>query len=293
MMLFFANFIWGIGYPLYNMAMPGYIKPLQMLTLSTIATAILTIIAIPFESKSARAQRVEHKDILAFVGAALLIAVFRKGLLMFGLSMTSAIDCAIIATLNPIVVLVFSVIIGYEAFSRRKLLGVLLGMVGAIGVILAGGKGAHVSSGVVGNLLVVLCAFMAAIYTLWFKSLLKRFEPVVVLRWMFLLAAVVVVPIGWKPLMEWDYSAMPKHLWFVIGYLAIMTTYIPNLLLQSGLKKLPPTITSVYTYVQPATAVTLSIILGIDKLHYNTAIYGSLILLGVWIVVRAQRAQGK
>lgn len=288
-MVFGANLIWGLGYPLYNMAMPHYIEPYQMLTLSTIATALLTLLAIPFEGAKAKQQSVARRDILTFVGAALLIAVGRKGILMLGLSMTSAIDCAIIATLNPVVVLIFSALLGFEIFTRGKLFGVILGLAGAVGVILSGANGAHATSGVEGNLLIVLCAILAAVYMLWFKSLLKRYEPIVALRWMFLLAAVAVVPFGVKPMMEWDYSQIPTKVWFAIAYLAIMTTYIPNLLLQSGLRRLQPTVTSVYTYVQPATAVIFSIALGIDKLRVETAIFGALIFAGVWIVIRAQR----
>lgn len=214
-------------------------------------------------------------------------------MLLFGLSMTSSIDGSIIGTISPVVVLVISVVVGYESFSSRKVFGMLLGFLGAVGVIMMGGKGSHAESGMVGNLMILLCAFIAAIYMIWFKSLLQRYEPIVLLRWMFCISAVVVAPIGMKSLLEVDTSGWTPQIWWAVVYLVVMPTYIPNLMLTSGLSRVSPTVSSIYTYIQPTVAVAISVIFGIDKLHMLTLLFALMIFVGVGVVISAPPVEKK
>ncbi len=287
--LFTANLIWACGYPLYKFVLPTYIKPLPLFTATVIFTALLSIGSLLFQDSSKPRERLERGDIWAIVGAALLIAVIRKEMLIFGLSMTSPIDGSIIATISPIVVLVISVVVGLERFSMQRIIGIVLGFWGAIGVILTGSRGSNADTGMLGNLLILICAFISAIYVVWFKSLLRRYSPMFILRWMFCVAAVVSIPIGIKPLLEVDTSGWDHRVWLAVIYLVTMPTYIPNLLLTSGLKRVPPTVASIYTYVQPTFAVLISVAFGLDKLQLATVLFAALIFSGVGIVIASQR----
>lgn len=285
--LFFCNLIWACAYPSYNFVMPKFIEPLPLLTITLTVTALISLISLVRHNKESR--RVERGDILAIVGAALLIAFLRKGMLMFGLSMTSPIDGSIISTISPVIVFVISVIVGLEGFSSRKALGVLLGFGGAIGVILSGNSAESGGSGMLGNFFVLMCALISAIYVIWFKGLLKKYDPTTLLRWMFCIAAVVVLPIGFDSVTKVDFESFTPPVWFAFSYLVIMPTYTPNLLLTWGLERVQPTVASIYTYVQPAVAVIISISLGLDKLNLMTALFGILIFSGAWIVITAPK----
>ncbi len=104
------------------------------------------------------------------IGAALLIGVIRKVLLMYGLSRTSPIDGSIIDTITPLLVLLISVVLGIDKFTRLKIAGLVLGMAGAVGVVLLGASGGHTHSGLVGNLMIAGCALATSCYMVWFKS---------------------------------------------------------------------------------------------------------------------------
>ncbi len=280
--LLLCNLIWACAFPIYNFMMPTYIKPLPMLTATLIFTGLVSLTSLFFRKPSD--QRIEREDILKIIFASLLIAVLRKGLLMGGLSLTSPIDGSIISTITPVVVLVVSILVGFEGFSRRKSLGVLLGFGGALGVILTG-SGNGGDAGALGNIMILLCAFISAIYMVWFKSLLQRYSPLTILRWMFCIAAIAIIPFGIEPLMKVDTTHWNTHIWLAFAYLVIMPTYIPNLLLTSALKKVQPTVTSIYTYVQPLVAVTISVTMGLAKLHPLTILFGAMIFVGVGVVI--------
>ncbi|MFI3289753.1 MAG: DMT family transporter [Rikenellaceae bacterium] len=280
-----CNLIWACSYPLYNLVMPSHIKPLPLFTATVIVTALMSLTSL----LSSKRDHVEKEDMMAIVGAALLIALLRKGMLLFGLSLTSSVDGSIISSLAPVAVLVISVVAGVERFSGRKAMGILLGLGGAIGVVLSGGGNSHSDSGMVGNILILLCAFISAVYMVWFKGLLKKYEPMTLLRWMFCVTAIVMTPFGLDSLMNVDTSKYTIHIWLAIAYLVFMPTYIPNLLLTSALKKVSPTVTSIYYYVQPTVAVAISVCMGLDTLRLTTIIFAALIFSGVGIVISTQR----
>ncbi|MFI3278566.1 MAG: DMT family transporter [Rikenellaceae bacterium] len=276
-----ANLIWAFAYPLYSLVMPRHINAEAMLCATLICTAILSLIPLLWK----KGEKVHRRDIAPLVGAAILIAIIRKGMLLLGVSMTSPIDASIISTISPIVVLIISVVIGIDSFNSRKIIGLLAGTVGAVGVILTGVSPSHAGSSMMGNILVLICAFITAIYIVWFKSLLKRYEPLTILRWTFCIAAILYTPFGIEPLLKSDLSGLePLHLAALL-YAIIMPTYIPNLLQNYALQYVQPTISSIYTYLRPLVAGAITIYMGLDTPQFDTIIYALLIFFGVGVVI--------
>lgn len=108
---------------------------------------------------------------------------------------------------------------------------------------------------------------------------------------MFCITAIVVLPFGIDDLSHLDTSNWSTHVWLAIAYLLIVPTYLPNLLLTTGLQHVPPTVTSIYTYVQPVVAVTISVLVGLDKLHLWTMLFAILIFTGVGVVISSTKSQ--
>ncbi len=300
LLLFSGNFIWACAYPLYKLVLNIHIEPLALYTMTMFVTAIIALSSLGWdahrqggkggkEGEEATKHSIDREDIFKVILAALLIAVIRKEMLMFGLSMTSPIDGSIIATLTPIAVLIMSVVMGMERFSKYRLLGVMLGMAGAVGIILSGSSKIDsldaVTARMWGNLMIMGCAFISAIYMVWFKKLLQKYDPVTLLRWIFCIAAVLMVPIGFKSVVHTDFASFNTKTWLAVGYLVILPTYLPNLMLTTALRHVTPTTTSIYTYVQPVVAVGLSIAMGIDKLNFDTLLFGAVLLAGVGLVL--------
>ncbi len=279
-----TNLAWAIAYPMYHMVLPNYVNPLAILTATLIISAFFSLVSLLWSPR----ERVARGDILALVGGALLIAVVRKGLLIYALSKTTPIDGSIISTFTPIVVLVISIVIGIERFSLNKIIGLLLGLGGAIGVILTSNHGgAHSNTAFLGNVMVLGCAIISAIYMVWFKSLLKRYSPATVMRWMFCVSAIVVAPFGMKSLLATNFTAMPPHILIATAYVMIIPTYIPNLLLNYALKYVQPTVSGTYTYLQPIVATVVSVALHLDTPRWETMLFAVGIFIGVGIVIRS------
>lgn len=219
--LILSYVIWAVNYPLYKVIMPHYISPYAMTMLVVGVAALLafgSMLFVPIEP-------VRRQDILKLVAAAALMGIAKKLFLMVGIQHTSPIDASIIATLGPILVLVISVMFLVDRFTPMKVLGMALGLAGALVVILSG-SGMQAPSDKLGGDAVVLLAIVASSFSMvWLKELIMRYKPVTLLRWIYPVAAVMMLPIGLGPLLRTDFSAMPAHVAWDRG-LCCRRTYV-------------------------------------------------------------------
>lgn len=280
-----CNIVWACDYPFYNLLLGKYIEPLAMVTASLVVAALLSWVPRLWEER----EQIERRDWGIIFIAALLMGVVRKVMMMFGLSLTSPIDGAIIATLSPLLVLVVSVAAGIDRLSVRKIVGLIVGMAGAVAVIVTSGSAHHEKSGLVGNLMMICSATVTALYMVFFKRLVAKYRITTLLRAIYTISAIVIFPIGIESVIKSDFTDMNTHLWLAAAFVLIVPTYLPNLLLNYSLKFVQPTVSSTYTYIQPVLAVTLSVAMGLDVLHIDTAIFALLLFVGVGLVISSYR----
>ena len=281
--LLVCNVLWAMDYPFYNIVLPHYVHPMAMVSASLVATALFSLVPLLWQ----KAEKVERADIRKLIGAALLIGVLRKVFIMYGLSMTSPIDGSIIDTIVPLLVLALSVLLGMDRFTRLKITGLVLGMAGAVAVVLAGASSLHAHSHLWGNMMIFLCACVTSVYMVWFKRLIAKYRITTVLRWLYCAAAVMALPFGIGPIVHTDFAAIARHVLFPTLFVLTVPTYVPNLMLNYALKTVQPTVSSIYTYLQPVLAIAISVGMGLDKLHADTVIFALVIFVGVGLVLRS------
>lgn len=280
-----CNIVWACDYPFYNLLLGRYIEPLAMVTASLVVAALLSWIPRLWESP----QTIERSDWGIIFIAALLMGVARKVMMMFGLSRTSPIDGAIIATIVPLLVLLVSVIARIDRLTARKTVGLIIGMAAAVAVIMTSNTPTHDKSGLWGNVMMICSATVTALYMVFFKRLVAKYRITTLLRAMYTISAIVMFPIGIESVVKSDFTGMNTHLWAAAAFVLIVPTYLPNLLLNYSLRFVEPTVSSIYTYIQPVLAVSLSVAMGLDVLHLDTALFAVVLFAGVWMVISSYR----
>lgn len=279
--LILSYVIWAVNYPLYKVIMPHYISPYAMTMLVVGVAALLafgSMLFVPIEP-------VRRQDILKLVAAAALMGIAKKLFLMVGIQHTSLIDASIIATLGPILVLVISVMFLVDRFTPMKVLGMALGLAGALVVILSGNGMQAPSDKLEGNAVVLLAIVASSFSMVWLKELIMRYKPITLLRWIYPVAAVMMLPVGLGPLLRTDFSAMPAHVAWIVAYVAVVPTFGPNYLLIYSLHYVKPTISSVYFYLEPVIATAISVAMHMDTLSWDRALASLAVFAGVLLVV--------
>lgn len=280
-----CNIIWACDYPFYNLVLGRYISPMAMVTASLVIAALFSLVPMLWETR----ERVAPSDRLKILGAAMLMGVARKLCMMFGLANTSAIDGSIIGTTTPLLVLVLSVIVGVDRFTKMKVFGLLLGLAGTLAIILSSGSATHTQSSVWGNMLIFISSCVSASYMVLCKRLVGKYRVTTVLRWIYCASAFVMLPIGVDDMLKIDFSGMNTEILLASLFVLIVPTYLPNLLLNYSLRIVAPTASSIYAYIQPVVAVGLSVAMGLDKLHPDTLLFALVIFVGVALVVASYR----
>lgn len=278
---FIASTIYGVSFTIAKDVMPLYIKPFGFIVLR-VSGAMLLFWLISF---SIPKEKIVFNDFIriffmAFFGVALNMLTFFKGL-----SLTTPINGSVIMTTTPIIVLIFSFIILKENITARKIIGILLGMTGAIALITYGPKAEFNAPNIKwGNFLVFVNAASYGLYLIVAKPLLKKYHPFHLIKWMYLMGFIMVLPFGLSDIQQASWDLMPLNALLKIGFIVFFTTFLTYLFNIMALRHLKATTLSVFLYLQPLVATIYAIIVGSDILTAIKLIAASLIFLGVYLV---------
>ncbi|MGB0176898.1 MAG: DMT family transporter [Owenweeksia sp.] len=274
--------IYGLNYSIAKDVMPGYISPRTFILVRAVgATALFWLTARIFHW-----ERVKRRDL----GRMALCGVFgvacNQMLFFEGLNLTTPISAAVIMTANPILVLVMSAVILKESLRPSRVVGIVLGIAGALFLITRGGQVADImdSDKSLGNLLVLLNAASYAAYLVLVKPLMRKYEAITVIRWVFLFGLIMVLPFGWPHFGDIQWTQMPTGIIWKVAFVVLCTTYMAYLLNVFALKTVTSTTVSFYIYLQPLFAALTAIALGKDEITLVLCLSALLLFAGVYLV---------
>lgn len=275
-----ANLIYGLNYIAAKSVMPVHIKPFAFLSLRSVVTAALFWVTSLFIPK----EPVNRKDLLYLFGCSFFGVVFNQGLFLVGLNMTTPANSAIILSTNPVFAFVFAAILLKEKITFLKGTGLAMGLSGVLMLILQNGTPSVESSTFLGDICSLGNAVSWAFYTVIIKRMLEKYHPVTVMKWTFVFGMLANVPAGYREWSTMDWTSIPLIAWIEIGFVVIFATYLGYILNMFGLRRLSPTVVSIYTYTQPLIAAYVASLLGQDHINPVMVISALLIFAGVFVV---------
>jgi drug/metabolite transporter (DMT)-like permease len=148
----------------------------------------------------------------------------------------------------------------------------------------------------IGISLAILSVLTWAIYLIITRNVASKYSPVTQMKYVFLISAIVTVPIAIPELpmnalytSAWGWDGVVEMLFIVLGATALGYFLIPF-----AMKYLQATTVSIYTNLQPVIASFVAIMIGQDVLTWDKPVAGILVLLSAYIVtvVTAKDAKG-
>jgi drug/metabolite transporter (DMT)-like permease len=275
-----ANIIYGVNYSIAKAVMPGYIKPLALVSMRSLFAAGLFWITSLFLPK----ETVSRKDLLYLLGCSFFGVVINQILFLAGLNLTSPINSSIIISTNPIFAFVFAALILKENITFLKGSGLAIGLSGVLLLILQNGTPDLASSTFLGDVFTMINTISWALYTVIIKRMLEKYHPVTVMKWTFFFGMFTTIPAGYSQWSTMDWSSIPVKGYLSIGFVIVFATYLGYLLISFGLRRLSPTIVSTYTYINPIIAAYLASLMGQDHIDLVMVISALLIFTGVFVV---------
>lgn len=277
--LFIVNLFYGAGFTVSKLVMPQFIKPFGFIFIRVSVTTCLFFIIHRWWLK----ENVEKKDWWLLFVCGLFGVVINQEMFFLGLSITTPINAALIMIMTPILVFVISFFMAHEKATWQKILGLCLGLCGAL-VILAG-KGFNFSSStLLGDLFIFINATSYAVYLVIVRPLMKKYHPLTVIKWVFFFGLIPVSAFGWNQFSEISWSSFSSTIWASVAFIVICTTFLAYLLNMLALREVHSSVVGAYIYLQPILASVISILLKKDEMSFQKIISATLIFSGVYMV---------
>ncbi len=274
-----ANLIYALNYTIAKDIMPYYIQPSGFIFLRVLGGCLLFFILYSIKIK----EKVLKKDLFLFSICGLLGVATNQLFFFNGLNLTTPINAAIIMTITPIIVIIFSSIVLKEKIISQKILGVVFGLTGACVLILNEGRISLNNSYMIGNIFILINATSYALYLVLVKPLMERYNPITVMTYIFSFGLVFVMPFGINEFNSIDWSIFSDVIIIKVIYVVVFTTFFAYLLNAFALKKLSPSSVSIYIYLQPLLASLIAILLKSDSINSVKIIATIFIFLGVFL----------
>lgn len=253
---------------------------------SAVACVIFWMISPFFKS-----EKVSPKDLLILAGGAFFGMSFNQLSFSIGLTSTTTIDAAIISSLTPIFVLIMAAFLLKEPITGKKAIGVLIGMAGALLIVFSQGNNGG-SSTFKGLALTTIAGISYALYLIINRSVVRKYSPMTISKWMFLFATILLIPFCFNNLIDSRLftEPAPMSVYMQVAFTAIGASFLSYLLVPVSLKYIRPTTVSMYNYLQPLVASFIAISIGQDVLTWQKPVAGALIFLGVYFVTSSRAA---
>lgn len=278
-----VSLIYGVTFTIAKDVMPHYIDAYGFILLRVGGSVLLFWLVWLFMPK----EKIALNDFPRIIFAALFGVALNMLTFFKGLSLTSPISASVIMVTTPIIVLILSAILLKERMRKRKVFGIVLGLVGTAFLILYEPKSTgSATNASLGNFLVFVNAVSYGLYLIIVKKLMDKYSAFTFVKWIYLFGFLMVLPFGWSQFEAVDWTIVPTAIYWKIGFVVVFSTFLTYLLNLLSMKELKPTTVAVFIYLQPLFATIFAI--GLEKDSLSFVKFGAAILIftGVYLVTQ-------
>lgn len=280
---FGASTIYGVNHTIAKGVMPIYIQPFGFILLRVLGAAILFWLVGLWAPK----ERIERKDwprilTCAVFGMSINMLMFFKGL-----SLSTPINSAVLITISPIIIFILSILILKEKVTRKKILGITIGFLGALSLIFFTEEtGQNAENIPLGNTLFLINATSYAFYLILVKPLTVKYHVITLMKWLFLIAIFINLPVTFSEFQNVEWHNLPIEAIIKMIFVVVGTTFLSYLLNVFALKYLNASTIGVFIYLQPLLGILFAILVGSDSLSLLKILAGVLVFFGVFLVTK-------
>lgn len=214
----------------------------------------------------------------AFCGVAVNQLLFIKGL-----TMTSTVHASLLILATPLLVTVFALWVLKEQLTIYKAAGLALGIGGSVFLILQKESSPHAPDYLLGDLFILINATSYAVYFVLVKPLMKDYSALHVIRWVFTLGFLMILPFGWGETAAIEWSSLQGIHLVAMGSVAVTGTFLAYYFNAYGIRHLGAGTTGSYIYTQPVFAVIIATIVLHESLDWGKVLAAILIFSGVYL----------
>ena len=276
-----ATTIYGINHTVAKMVMPIYIGSLGLVFLRVLgATIIFWTISLFFKTKP-----IEKKDRLTILKCGLFGMSINIAAFIAGLDYSTPVNSSILIIISPIFVVILSFFIFKKKINFIKILGIILGFIGAMILILTADSNSSIGRNIpLGNFLFIVNSISYAYYLIIVKPMAEKYDLITLFKWLFLIGLIFNFPLGINQFLDVDWASLP--LWEAVlpmVFVVVGTTCMTYFLNGYALSKITSTEVAVFMYLQPIIGILFAIFTKSDTITLIMFVASVLIFTGVYL----------
>ncbi|MEK5389503.1 EamA family transporter [Margalitia sp. FSL K6-0131] len=255
-------FLWGIiGIFVTNLYAIGY-TPLQVVAIRALFASISLVLYIVVKDRSL--LKINISDSKYFIGTGIISFVLFNWCLFRAMEVTSISISVILLYTAPAFVAICSRILFKEWLTTRKVIALIATFIGCafvIGVL----PSFHGSISFLGLLFGLGSGLFYALYSIFGKYALRKYNAITVTVYTFIFAATAVTPFSGL----WSAASLFSSLnaWLNIIGLGLFSTLLAFLLYTKGLTKIESSRASILATIEPVVASIMSFLVFSETLH--------------------------
>jgi drug/metabolite transporter (DMT)-like permease len=276
--LFAINVFWGGSFIANAIALKS-IGPIEIASLRFfIAAPILAVITLLW--KGPGIFHIEKKDLLTLVAMAVTGVTLQYVIQVTAQSYTTAINASLLINTSTFFILFLGAMFLAEKLTTSRVIGAFIGF-GGVALLVSGGTMAF-NLGQIGDLMIIVCAFLWAAYSIFGKKIAGKYHPLTVLNWVFILGTIGLIPFYFLT-PHADPTTIPLSAWGSILFLAALCSIVAYLIYNVALETMEASRVALFIYLVPLATIVLAwLILG-ESLNLASGFGGLLVLAGMWI----------
>jgi len=254
--------------------------PTQVVAIRAISAAIFLVIYV--FCKNYTLLKIHITDSKYFVGTGIVSIVFFNWCLFNAIQETSISIAAILLYTAPAFVTILSSVLFKEALTSRKVIALIVTLVGCslvIGIF----PSSNETISFIGFLFGLGSGLFYALYTIFGKFALKKYDSLTVTVYTFIFAAVAITP--FSNLFQSITLFSTTKVWISVIGLGLFSTMLAYIMYTKGLQYVESSRASIIATVEPVVASILSFIIFQEKLVFWQYI-GILMVITAVIIVQ-------
>ncbi len=252
-----AACLWGtLGVTVKILSGFGF-SPIQMVVARLSVSAVLLGIYLLITDRNK--LKIEAGDIKWFIGTGIFSMLFFNTCYCITVSLTSLSVAAVLLYTSPIFVTLLSIPVFKEKLTVKKGVAMLLSVAGC--ALVSGVLNSRTEGIPAKGLLFGICAAMGyALYGIFAKILVRKYHPLTILVYTFLLAGIGGIFVGDVKGIAAVITGQPVSI-LAIVVIAIMCSVIPYILYTKALKYIEASKVSIIASIEPVVATILGVAL--------------------------------
>lgn len=276
-----TNLFFACNFSFVKAIAPALVKPFA-LNVFRVGFSLVLFWSLYFLNKNKTS--IDKKDIGRFIWCGITGVAVNQMLFLQGMVLTSTIHAALLMLATPLLITVFAFFILREPVTLFKMFGLALGIGGSILLIATKENQHHGSNYLLGDLFILLNAVAYSVYFILVKPLMQRYSPVQVIRTVFSIGFLFMLPFGWKQVLEVQWSAFQAIDYLYLFLIVLTGTFLAYYFNAYGIQHLGAGTTGSYIYTQPVFAVLIATLFLNEAISGQKLLAGLLIFTGVYMV---------